>query len=130
MELADLRSSMQKLKEAALLQQDLERNYFASGQVHTLMSRAESKVMRGVKWRPVAITLVFDKCGNVIYRDWVPTYKLTYHQVGRCGYFYRWIRYEIRAGDLLLDVSWRTDAATLCRTIKDVKGWIKSMNQK
>ena len=95
-----------------------------------LISRAELRIMRGIVWRPVATSLVYDSSGAVVYRDDKPLLKLTWHQLGSSGYFRRWIRYEVRSGGQVIEVTWRSSGNKLFRSLEEVKGWLDSKNEK
>ena len=128
--LAECQSSLTRLQKAAIFQQSLERSAVASGEVVMLQTRAEAKIMAGVVWRPVASSLVFDENGNVESKGGRFVYRQTYCQLRKCGVFNRWIRYEIRAGKKLIDVSWRSHTAQLFQSIREVKAWVDSQSAK
>ena len=52
-----------------------------------LISWAKARIMRGITWRPVATSLMYDSQGDVVHRDNKPVFQLTYHQLGRSGPF-------------------------------------------
>ncbi len=129
-DLAESQSSLSQSRRAAIFQQSLERSAAAAGEVIMLQTKAEAQVMSGVKWRPVATTIVFDANGSVESRGGHFVYKRTYYQLRKCGYFDRWIRYEIRAGKKLIGVSWISHTAQLFQSIREVKAWVDSQNAK
>ena len=95
-----------------------------------LISRAELRLMRGIIWRPVAISLVYDSSGAVVYRDDKPLLKLMWHQLGSSGHFCKWIRYDVRSCGQVIDVSWRSSGNKLLWLLKEVKGCLDSKNEK
>ena len=129
-DLAKARDDLARIRKAGASQKEFERSAFSLGKVVMLVSRAEARIMRGITWRPVATSLVYDSQGDVVHRDKKPVFQLTYHQLGRSGPFCRWIRYEVRAGGQLIDVSWRSSGAQLYRSLEDVKRWVDSQNTK